>query len=66
MARVPGLIERYFGPLKIEWLAGQRYEAHQAARQAVVEYIELKYDSYRLHPTLGTQTPRGVKLAATA
>ncbi len=60
------VMERFFGSLKSEWLAGQRYGSRQAARRDVIEYIEMEYNSCRLHSTLGYQTPREIELAAAA
>lgn len=60
------VMERFFGSLKSEWLAGQRYYSRQAARRDVIEYIEMEYNSSRLHSTLGYQTPREIELAAAA
>ena len=57
---------RFFGSLKSEWLADQRYGTRQAARRDVVEYIEMEYNSCRLHSTLGYQSPREIELATAA
>ncbi len=48
------VMERFFGSLKSEWLADQRYGTRQAARRDVVEYIEMEYNSCRLHSTSAT------------
>ena len=60
------VMERFFGSLKSEWLADQRYGTRQAARRDVVEYIEMEYNSCRLHSTLGYQSPREIELATAA
>jgi len=60
------VMEHFFGSLKSEWLADQRYASRQAARRDVIDYIEMEYNSCRLHSTLGYQTPREIELAATA
>lgn len=60
------VMERFFGSLKSEWLADQRYASHQAARRDVIEYIEMEYNSCRLHSTLAYQTPREIELAVAA
>jgi putative transposase len=60
------VMERFFGSLKSEWLADQRYTSRQAARRDVIEYIEMEYNSCRLHSTLDYQTPREIELAAAA
>lgn len=59
-------MERFLGSLKSEWLAGQRYRSRQAAPRDVIEYIEMEYNSCRLHSALDYQTPREVELAAVA
>lgn len=60
------VMERFFSSLKSEWLADQRYGARQAVRRDVIEYIEMEYNSCRLHSTLGYRTPRDIELAAAA
>lgn len=60
------VMERFFGSLKSEWLDGQRYWTRQAARRDVVIYIEMEYNSCRLHSTLGYQAPREIKKMAAA
>lgn len=52
------VMERFFGSLKSEWTDGQRYITRAQARQDVIEYIEMHYNSDRLHSTLGYITPR--------
>lgn len=58
--------KRFFGSLKSEWLAGQRYWSRQAARRDVIEYIEMEYNSCRLHSTLSYQSPGEIELADAA
>lgn len=57
------VMERFFGSLKSEWTSSQRYITRAQARGDVVEYIEMLYNSERLHSTLGYRTPREKELA---
>jgi transposase InsO family protein len=57
------VMERFFGSLKSEWTDGQRYLTQEQARRDVIEYIEMHYNSERLHSTLGYITPREQELA---
>src|SRR5690625_1567649 len=49
------VMERFFGSLKSEWLTDRRYATRTQARRDVIEYIEMEYNSCRLHSTLGYQ-----------
>ncbi len=60
------VMERFFGSLKSEWTASQRYLTREQARCDVIEYIEMYYNSERLHSTLGYITPREQELAIAA
>ena len=60
------VMERFFGSLKSEWANGQRYTTREQARRDVIEYIEMHYNSDRLHSTLDYITPRERELAAAA
>ena len=60
------VMERFFGSLKSEWLAAQRYLTREQAREDIVYYIEMEYNSNRLHSTLGYLTPREKQLAVAA
>ncbi len=60
------VMERFFGSLKSEWLAGQRYLNREQARQDIVQYIETEYNSDRLHSSLGYITPQQHFLAVAA
>lgn len=60
------VMERFFGSLKSEWLEGQRYWTRLSARRDVVTYIEMEYNSCRLHSTLGYHAPREVEKIAEA
>lgn len=50
--------ESFFSSLKKDFLYGRKFKTRAEARQAVVEYIELFYNSKRLHSTLGYKSPR--------
>jgi len=56
------VMERFFGSLKSEWCNSQAYSTRSSARQDVVKYIEMEYNSDRLHSTLGYITPREMEL----
>jgi putative transposase len=60
------VMERFFGSLKSEWLADQRYLTREQARRDIVQYIEMEYNSNRLHSTLGYITPREQQMAVAA
>ncbi len=60
------VMERFFGSLKSEWLADQRYRTRDQARRDIVQYIEMEYNSNRLHSTLGHITPREQQMAVAA
>ena len=50
--------ESFFSYLKKDFLYGRKFKTRSEARQAVVEYIELFYNSKRLHSTLGYKSPK--------
>jgi transposase InsO family protein len=49
--------ERFFGSLKGERTAHRQYTTRQEARTDVIEYIEMFYNSVRLHSYLGYHSP---------
>ena len=49
--------ERFFGSLKRERTSQRDYETRQEARDDVMEYIEMFYNSRRLHSYLGYMSP---------
>lgn len=49
--------ESFFGSLKIERIFGMRYLSRTAARQDIVDYIEMFYNSRRRHSSLGYMSP---------
>jgi putative transposase len=49
--------ERFFGSLKREWTAHRYYATRQAARDDIIAYIEMFYNSRRKHSYLGYVSP---------
>ncbi len=49
--------ERFFGSLKREWTSHRYDETRQEARDDVVDYIEMFYNSTRMHSYLGYMSP---------
>ena len=49
--------ERFFGSLKGERTAHRAYATRQDARADILEYIEMFYNSTRLHSYLGYRSP---------
>jgi transposase InsO family protein len=49
--------ERFFGSLKREWTSHRHYETRQEARDDIIEYIEMFYNSNRKHSYLGYVSP---------
>lgn len=51
------LMERFFGSLKSERIDGKNYLTREQAQADVIDYIEMFYNSQRLHSTLGYLSP---------
>jgi transposase InsO family protein len=51
------VMERFWGSLKSERTNNEMYLTREAAKADVVDYIEMFYNSKRLHSTLGYLTP---------
>jgi len=49
--------ERFFGSLKREWTVNQYYVTRQQAKDDVIDYIEMFYNSRRKHSYLGYVSP---------
>ena len=49
--------ESFFGSLKVEQIFWVTYLNRSAARQDVIDYIEMFYNSRRRHSTLGYMNP---------
>jgi transposase InsO family protein len=50
-------MESWNHSLKVEAIHGERFMTREAAKDQVFEYIEVYYNRYRLHSTIGYQTP---------
>ena len=50
--------ESFFGSLKTERVFFSNYKTREAARQDVIDYIEMFYNSKRRHSYLGYVSPR--------
>lgn len=53
--------ETFFASLKKDKLYGRKFKTRAEAKMVVVEYIELFYNSRRLHSTLGYNSPKEYK-----
>lgn len=51
------VMERFFGSLKSECTNGKNYLTREHAKRDVISYIEMFYNSKRLHSTLGYLSP---------
>ncbi len=51
------VMERFFGSLKSERTDGVKYVTREQAKKDIVDYIEMFYNSSRLHSTLGYLSP---------
>jgi transposase InsO family protein len=53
----PAVAERFFGRLKRERTATRSSRPRQAARDDIIEYIEMFDNSWRTHSSLGYVSP---------
>jgi putative transposase len=51
------VMERFFWSLKHEWIKHECFAGLEAAQRCVFKYIEMFYNTVRLHQTLGYQSP---------
>ena len=51
------VMERFFGSLKSERTDGINYVTREQAKNDVIDYIEMFYNSSRLHSSLNYQSP---------
>jgi putative transposase len=58
------VVERFFGSLKRERTALGHYVTRQEARDEVIDYIEMFYNSTRLHSSLGYVSPNDFERVA--
>ena len=55
------IVESFFSVLKNERVHRTQYPTRQHARRDIAPYIELRYNTRRLHSGLGYRTPREVR-----
>jgi len=53
------VVESFFHSLKTEWTTDIIYQTRDEARNDVIKYIEMFYNSHRLHSFLGYKNPNG-------
>lgn len=58
------VVERFLGTLKREWTHDRQFPTRQEAKAAVIEYIEMFYNSHRRHSTLGYLSPNAFEAQA--
>jgi putative transposase len=51
------VVENFFHTLKTEYTDEKRYSTRDGVRIDVIDYIEMFYNSYRLHSSLGSENP---------
>ena len=51
------VVESFFHSLKTEWISDTIYKTRNDARSEVISYIEMFYNSHRLHSSLGYKSP---------
>jgi putative transposase len=56
--------ERFFGSLKREWTTHRSYVTRQEARDEMIAYIEMFYNSRRKHSYLGYVSPNAYEKCA--
>ena len=60
------VVERFFGSLKRERTSKRYYLTRQEARDAIIDYIEMFYNSWRKHAYLGYVSPNAYERCARA
>ncbi len=58
------LAKRFFGSLKREWTSHRSYVTRQEARDDIIAYIEMFYNSTRKHSYLGYVSPNDYEKSA--
>ncbi|MCP4161050.1 MAG: IS3 family transposase [Deltaproteobacteria bacterium] len=53
------VVESFFKTLKTECVYNNNYETKSEARLSIIDYIEMFYNSNRLHSSIGYQSPNG-------
>lgn len=56
------VMERFFGSLKSECINNKKYSTRDQAKADIIDYIEMFYNSKRLHSTLGYMSPQKYEL----
>jgi putative transposase len=56
------VVESFFHTLKIDQFGDQICSTRLEARQAVIDYIEMFYNSHRLHSSLGYLAPNDFEM----
>ncbi len=51
------VVESFFGSMKAERVSWERYQTREAARNDIVDYIAMFYNSHRLHSYLDYKSP---------
>jgi transposase InsO family protein len=51
------VMESFFHSLKVEWIHGRTFRTREEARRGLFEYIEIFYNNWRRHSTLGMVSP---------
>ena len=59
------VVESFFHSLKTEWIADTIYHTRDEVRRDVIDYIEMFYNSHRLHSFLGYESPNDFEKNAT-
>ncbi|MGE5411601.1 MAG: IS3 family transposase, partial [Clostridiales bacterium] len=49
--------ESFFHTLKTEWVSFNRYSTREEAKLSVFHYIELYYNTRRIHSSIGNMSP---------
>ena len=52
------VVESFFSRLKSDQVRGRRYHSREEATRDIVDYIEMYYNSNRLHSSLGYVSPK--------
>lgn len=56
------VVESFFHTLKNEEFGDQIYSTREETRRAVIDYIEMFYNSHRLHSSLGYMAPNDFEM----
>ncbi len=58
MSGYNAVAESFFGTLKTERVSWRSYRSREEAKRDIVDYLEMFYNSKRLHSYLGYVSPR--------